>query len=501
MTVILLTSGVILLLTCGTFVVFELLTFRQTMVGNLSTLATIVGGSSTAALAFQNRADATDVLSALADEPPIVGAALYDSTGLLFARYPATLPDDGLPMRAEGDGYQFDREHLVLQTPVVTENRRLGTLVMKSTLAAMYERLFLYGRLVAVAIVLGAIVALPLSNRLQRHISQPVLALAATARMVSEKEDYSVRAEQFGSDELGRMTAAFNDMLARIQRQDASLRENEARLRSALHASQRAEEDVRTLNQELEQRVAQRTVQLEAANSELESFSYSVSHDLRAPLRHVQGYVEMLQRATDGQLGDRALRYLKTINDASVEMGQLIDDLLDFSRTGRTEMRVSRVDLNGLVEETIRSLEMATQGRRIVWQTATLPPVLGDASLLKQVLANLIGNAVKYTRMRDPARIEVGFTTDDDGRVVLFVRDNGAGFDMQYAHKLFGVFQRLHRADEFEGTGIGLATVQRIIARHGGRVWAEGAVNEGATFSFTLTSSPAAPGQSADINS
>jgi PAS domain S-box-containing protein len=249
-----------------------------------------------------------------------------------------------------------------------------------------------------------------------------------------------------------------------------------------------AEEQIAQLNTDLQLHA----VELAEANKELESFSYSVSHDLRAPLRHVQGYVEMLQRATEGQLAEQAQRYVKTIREASVEMGQLIDDLLAFSRMGRNEMRESRVPLDEVVQTTIRGLEMATTGRNIVWQTAPLPPVVGDPSLLKQVLTNLIGNAVKYSRMRDPGRIEIGCAGEEDGRIILFVRDNGAGFDMRYTHKLFGVFQRLHRAEEFEGTGIGLATVRRIVARHGGRVWAEGAVNQGATFYFTLKRSPSA---------
>jgi light-regulated signal transduction histidine kinase (bacteriophytochrome) len=171
-------------------------------------------------------------------------------------------------------------------------------------------------------------------------------------------------------------------------------------------------------------------------------------------------------------------------------MGQLIDDLLAFSRMGHTEVQQSPINLDGLVQGTIRSLEMATEGRHIIWQAAPLPQVVGDLSMVKQVLGNLIGNAVKYSRMRDPAQIEIGCAGEEDGRIILFVRDNGAGFDMQYAHKLFGVFQRLHRAEEFEGTGIGLATVRRIVTRHGGRVWAESALNRGATFFFTLQPSP-----------
>jgi PAS domain S-box-containing protein len=219
---------------------------------------------------------------------------------------------------------------------------------------------------------------------------------------------------------------------------------------------------------------------------ELEAFSYSVSHDLRAPLRHIHGYVAMLREATAGQLSEKAQHYLTTITEASVEMGTLIEGLLAFSRVGRAEIRGASVDLNGLVQDVVRGLEMAAKDRPIIWQIAPLPRVIGDASLLKQVLTNLVDNAIKYSRTRDPARIEVGSAGEEAGRVTLFVRDNGVGFDMQYTDKLFGVFQRLHRPEEFEGTGIGLATVRRIVGRHGGRVWAEAAVNEGATFYCTL---------------
>jgi light-regulated signal transduction histidine kinase (bacteriophytochrome) len=221
--------------------------------------------------------------------------------------------------------------------------------------------------------------------------------------------------------------------------------------------------------------------------SELEAFSYTVSHDLRAPLRHLQGYVELLTRETAAcPLPDPAQRHLRTIAEVSGEMGQLIDDLLAFSRVGKVDLRRTRVLPNELVQEVIGGLDMAVRERPIDWQIATLPPVLGDPSALKQLFANLIGNAVKYTRPRDPARIEIGCSGETNGRLTLFVRDNGVGFDTQYSHKLFGVFQRLHRAQDFEGTGIGLAIVQRIVKRHDGRVWAESALNQGATFYFTL---------------
>jgi len=232
--------------------------------------------------------------------------------------------------------------------------------------------------------------------------------------------------------------------------------------------------------------LAQRAAQLAEANRELEAFSYSVSHDLRAPLRHIQGYVELLTATAAGQLPEKALRYLQVITDAAGEMSELIDDLLAFSRTARTEIHRTNVAMDSLVRQCIKALEMQVRGRNIEWRIGPLPVVHGDAALLRQVWANLLGNAVKYTRPRDPAVIEVGVVEAENAPRVFFVRDNGVGFDMKHTRQLFGVFQRLHRADEFEGTGIGLATVQRVVSRHGGRIWARAAPDQGATFSFTL---------------
>jgi two-component system, sensor histidine kinase and response regulator len=236
-----------------------------------------------------------------------------------------------------------------------------------------------------------------------------------------------------------------------------------------------AQESLRQLN-----------VRLEESNRELETFSYSVSHDLRAPLRHIQGYTEMLTTEIENQLSEKARRFLKIITTSSQNMNQLIDDLLAFSRMGRVEMRETVVSLEKLVSEGIANLEMATRDRDIVWKITPLPAAKGDPALLRQVFANLLSNAVKYTRKRTPAEIEIGFFRGEAGELTIFVRDNGVGFDMEFAGKLFGVFQRLHRAEDFEGTGVGLANVRRIIARHGGRVWAESVLNQGATFYFTL---------------
>ena len=225
---------------------------------------------------------------------------------------------------------------------------------------------------------------------------------------------------------------------------------------------------------------------LEAANKELEAFSYSVSHDLRAPLRHIDGYAALLRKTVEQSLSEKAARYLQTISDSAKQMGQLIDDLLVFSRMGRQEMLHTPVNLDQLIKNILSDLRLDLQGREISWTIALLPEVQGDPAMLRQVFMNLITNAVKFTGTRPMATIEIGVQHPSSTEIVIFVRDNGVGFDMQYAPKLFGVFQRLHRADEFEGTGIGLANVRRIIHRHGGRTWAEGAPDKGATFYIAL---------------
>ncbi|HND61346.1 MAG TPA: ATP-binding protein [Opitutaceae bacterium] len=245
-------------------------------------------------------------------------------------------------------------------------------------------------------------------------------------------------------------------------------------------------ENVR-IRAELEERVRVRTAELERANRELEAFSYSVSHDLRAPLRHISGYGELLVHRAGPALDTTSRRYLEQIGGATRRMGQLIDDLLEFSRVGRSELKVQRVEMADLVDEVRRSLQPETVDRKVCWDIGPLPAGMGDPALLRQVLANLLGNAVKYTRQRPEARITVTtMPAAEVDRAVLCVRDNGAGFDMRYSDKLFRVFSRLHGEEQFEGTGVGLATVQRILERHGQRIWAEAAPDRGAAFYFTF---------------
>jgi len=257
---------------------------------------------------------------------------------------------------------------------------------------------------------------------------------------------------------------AENGMRARMEKMEAEI----------FHSSQK----VQSANERLRQ-----------ANEELESFSYSVSHDLRAPLRHIDGFVDRLGKIQAVQADEKGRRYLGIISQSARHMGNLIDDLLVFSRMGRVEMRASKINLELMVNDVIAGLAEEIKGRNIVFNVHDLCTVQADPEMLYQVFANLIGNAVKYTRTRERAEIEVT-ATETPEEFVISVRDNGVGFDMEYAHKLFGVFQRLHRAEEFEGTGIGLANVRRIIQRHGGRTWAEGKVNEGATLYFSLPQHP-----------
>ncbi len=310
--------------------------------------------------------------------------------------------------------------------------------------------------------------------------------------------------------------AAARDITAHIEAAE-KLREMNDTLDRRVHERtlqlQESETRMRQLNAELEQRVRERTASLEtvnreletanreletanremetanremeAANRELEAFCYSVSHDLRAPLRHISGFVDLLQRNAADALDEKGRRWLGLVAEASRDMAQLIDDLLVFSRMGRTEMLRTDCDLRAIVEEIVDDVMHETAGRAIEWDIPPLPTVRGDPAMLRLALQNLIGNAVKYTRPRDPARIEIACTETAD-EWIISTRDNGVGFDMRYADKLFGVFQRLHSSKEYEGTGIGLANVQRIVHRHGGRVWAESAIDAGATFYISL---------------
>jgi light-regulated signal transduction histidine kinase (bacteriophytochrome) len=268
----------------------------------------------------------------------------------------------------------------------------------------------------------------------------------------------------------------------RIAERMAQLSQTNQELLKEISERRQAEEKVSKLNRQLEQRAEL----LEATNKELETFSYSVSHDLRAPLRHILGFATMLHEDAVPPLDKNLERHLSRIKESATRMSTLIDDLLHFAHCSQVELNRELVDLNAIVESVLRDHGAEIEGRNIVWKRTQLPSAWGDPALVRQVVVNLISNALKYSRLSDPTEIEIGVVENDPRETVFFVRDNGVGFDPHYADKLFGVFQRLHKASEFEGTGVGLANVRRIIARHGGKTWANSAVGKGATFYFSL---------------
>jgi signal transduction histidine kinase len=497
-----LASGSALLSASLAFLLYDLYALRSALVARLKTSARIVGANSASALLFDDDDAARRTLSALDAEAHVVSAAIYRPDGRVFASYshggkaPATLPPSEM-----GAAERYGSDRLELHEPIVFEGNRVGTVSIETDLGEVTERISQFAGIVVAVSLASFAVALVLSARYQRSLSQPLLKLAETARDVSLRQDYSARAVASGSDELAQLTRTFNEMLDGIQDRDASLREArdglEERVEQRTHElklqlaeRRRGEEEIRRLNGEL----AQRLDELTLVNQELEAFSYSVSHDLRAPLRHINGFVEMLGRRLEPTLAqdDKSRHYVGVIAKAARQMGTLIDDLLGFSRMSRSEMLTSRVSLDALVQEALLDIRQDTDKRQIDWVIGRLPEVCGDRAMLKQVVVNLLANAVKYSRGRETARIEVGTQPGANGHSVVFVRDNGAGFDMRFADKLFGVFQRLHRADQFEGTGIGLATVRRIVHRHGGTVWAEGKTDVGASFFISLPTSTGA---------
>lgn len=457
-----LTAATALLLSGLTLFWYETRDFQTKLERELTTLAQVIGANSVAAVSFGDEKAASEMLGALRVEPQILVAAIYvrsdASPGLqtLLATYGRNGDVLQLPATPGADGFARVGNRLTYFGPIYDdrEHRRVGTLYFQTDLNGIRRRVGDYARLLGVVLAASCCVAFALATLLQHYISAPIVDLAATTKRVAANRDYSVRVTRDSDDEFGQLASGFNEMISEVESRDRALQKK---------------------NEELI-----------AANKELDAFSYSVSHDLRAPLRHINGYANMLVGSDSATISAKGRKYLENITAAAGQMGMLIDDLLEFARMGRAQMSVRPVELRPLVDEVIAALQNDVPQRTIRWTIAPLPTVPGDRAMLRQVFANLLSNAIKYTRQRDVAEIEIGCRQESSDEWVVFVRDNGAGFSMKYAEKLFGVFQRLHSAAEFEGTGIGLANVRRIVARHGGRTWAEGELEVGATFYISL---------------
>ncbi len=464
MTVILSTSGAVLLLTCTAFFAYEFIIFKSEAGNQLSTLGKVIATNSTAALAFDDAETAAEVLGALKAEKHIVAAALYNADRKLFSQFPDDVVMAGisLPANPGEDGYNIANSYLESYQPVIQGEKRLGTLYIKSDMGAMYERLRLYSCIAIIVVIVSFLLAYVLSKRLQKGISQPILALAETAKAISDRNDYSVRATKPGEDELGMLTDAFNSMLTQIQRQN---------------------EEILTFSQQMEEKVKERTAELETANKELESFSYSVSHDLRAPLRAIHGYTRILEEDYLQDVDQGGKETINVILKNSKKMGELIDELLAFSKLGKTGVNSKKTDMDALVKMVADDFLLLDTNNKINITINSLPPANVDSTLIKQVWVNLISNAIKYSGNNAKIEVEIGAYSKEN-KTVYYVKDN----DMKYYNKLFGVFQRLHSQEEFEGTGVGLAIIQRIIQKHNGEVWATSKLNEGTTFCFSLES-------------
>jgi signal transduction histidine kinase len=449
------------------FLAYDFHSFRRSLARRILTDAQIVAFNSVSPLLFNDAETAVATLGGLKAEPAIVAAVvLSEKDGRRFAAYSrdAGAVEALAPPPEMTGNHLFTAQHLLVAEPVQFEGKRIGTLLIQADLREIDDRQRRYVGLVVVVLAGSLLLAMTISRLIEKTISRPILHLAETARAVSQDKDYSVRAVTEGRDEIGRLIVTFNEMLDQIQQQNSELEEARS---------------------DLERRVESRTRDLAAANRELEAFSYSVSHDLRAPLRAIDGFSKALLGNYNEILDERGRHYLERVRAGTQRMSELIDDLLGLARVSRRELMRRQVSLSEIAGRVATELSRREPSRQVRVDVQEGLVAEADPHLLTIVFENLMGNAWKFTSKKGEPRVEVG-EWKNGSAPAFYVRDNGAGFDMTYADKLFGAFQRLHADADFEGTGIGLATVQRIVARHGGRIWAEGEVDKGATFYFTL---------------
>jgi signal transduction histidine kinase len=461
-------SGTALMLAYFAFLGYDLYTLRKDLIGSLSTDAGIVGANSVTALLFDDQQAAENTLSALRQTPQIVWAIVVRPDGSSLAQYtrtPSVRPDlRHILSPTESRHAWITQNGVLLGSRIVFADKPIGAVYLLAETTALRNNALQFGLLSVPILLLCFIIALAVTSATRNLVTAPLTGLAETAQIVTREKDYSVRAAiPKTSDELSFLVQSFNQMLDQIQERDRALEES----RSIL-----------------EQRVEERTAALSAANKELEAFSYSVAHDLRGPLQHINNIGFLLQTMMNNARPEE-LDLVEKMLDGSKRMSRLIDDLLNLSRAASTPLRLTAIDLSHIAGKVLETLCAEQPDRRVRIEIARGALVIADEGLIQVVIENLLRNAWKYTAKSPDAQIEFGYT-DDKSTKTFFVRDNGAGFDPRYADRLFRPFQRLHSQSEFPGTGIGLATAMRIINRHGGRIWAESKVDEGAKFFFTL---------------
>jgi signal transduction histidine kinase len=482
--VVLGTTAAALLLACTAFVAYELGTFRQSMAAKMTALADVVAISSEVPLSFKSPDDAEETLRAVNVDAAILSAGLYTSKGELFASYTRDQGHHGLPVHPGKDGPQFEGDRLLLFRPVNHDEKRIGTICIEASLAEVNARLRSYAVISGLVLAGAFLLASALAASLQRLVSAPILNLAKTAKLVSENKDYSVRASKQTEDELGQLAGAFNQMLAGIQERDTTLVETNETLREQITARIEAEQQLKTLNEELEKRVAERTGDLRRSNEELEQFAYVASHDLQEPLRMVVSYLQLLERRYTDKFDADGLQFIGFAVDGGKRMQGLIHDLLTYSRVGSRAKPFESTDCSQILNAVTSNLKVIIEETGAAITCGPMPTVLADPTQLTQLFQNLINNAIKF-RGQEPPSIQV--SAERNGTEWIFaVRDNGIGIDPQYFERIFIIFQRLHTRAQYPGTGIGLAVCKKIVQRHGGRIWVESESQKGSTFHFTI---------------
>jgi light-regulated signal transduction histidine kinase (bacteriophytochrome) len=463
-----LVSGIGLVLAYFSFLAYDLFVYRQACVENLAGLANVTGTNSVSSILFDDETSAEITLAALSGSSDVTSAGIYTTSGVRFAEYEreGALPSVPLPFPPNAiEANWVDGLNVVAGSRIESEGKEIGTVYIRARLQGVRRQAIQYATIAAMILLVCLGVALLVGIFFRKLLAEPIVSLAQTARDVSRSKDYALRfTPRQDFEELLSLTAAFNEMLGEIQQRDAALEKAKV---------------------ELEIRVEERTAQLQAANLELEAFSYTVAHDLRSPLQAISNVCFLLGVMDQEGVSPQRKTMLAQLNSTVAVMSGMIDDLLDLSRSSTAELHLAKVDLGPIVATVLKGLADANTDRRVKTVVQSGCVVQADPGLIQIVLQNLIRNAWKFSGRRELAEIEFG-CTQLDGKGVIFVRDNGAGFNPQLADRLFKPFHRLHGASEFPGTGIGLATVRRIVGRHGGRVWAEGEVDKGATFYFML---------------